>query len=303
MQKITIIGYGKMAKAIAVGLNGKFELEIIGRNKAKMEAFVRDNALKNASVVCADLRESIAGDLPSVDLQDKSVILAIKPYAIDSFRYTGRAKAIYSIMAGISIERLKKCANAEHFIRVMPNVASLVGKGVSVIFIESHNFSLQDLHKLPPHHCKNLLSQIRGNLSKSTESSADSINQSDIINECESIFAPLGSCIFVEKESYINPAGAISGSGTAYLGLVAEAMIDAGVREGLSLEVSKELVRGLFGGFSALFAHTEAHTIRTDTTSPAGTTIEALAILENRGVRSAFMDAIHAANSKAKNIS
>lgn len=261
MQKITIIGYGKMAKAIAVGLNGKFELEIIGRNKAKVEAFVRENALKNASVVCVE---------SAIDLNERRVILAIKPYALDSFRYKGRAKAIYSIMAGISIERLKKCANAEHFIRVMPNIASLVGKGVSVIFAES---------------------------------SADSANQSDIINECKSIFAPLGSCIFVEKESYINPAGAISGSGTAYLGLVAEAMIDAGVREGLSLEVSKELVRGLFSGFSALFAHTEAHTIRTDTTSPAGTTIEALAILENRGVRSAFMDAIHAANNKAKNIS
>lgn len=269
MQKITIIGYGKMAKAIAVGLNGKFELEIIGRNKAKMEAFVRENALKNASVVCAELRESSAED-SAIDLQGKSVILAIKPYALDSFRYKGKAKAIYSIMAGISIERLKKSANAEHFIRVMPNVASLVGKGISVIFAESN---------------------------------ADSANQSDIINECKSIFAPLGNCIFVEKESYINPAGAISGSGTAYLGLVAEAMIDAGVREGLSLEVSKELVRGLFSGFSALFAHTEAYTIRTDTTSPAGTTIEALAILENRGVRSAFMDAIHAANNKAKNIS
>lgn len=266
MQKITIIGYGKMAKAIAVGLNGKFELEIIGRNRAKMEAFVRDNALKNASVICVESGESSAEDLPSVDLQGKSVILAIKPYALDSFRYKGRAKAIYNIMAGISIERLKECVSAGNFVRVMPNVASLVGKGVSVIFA--------------------------GN-------SVDSA----IRAECESIFAPLGSCIFVEKESYINPAGAISGSGTAYLGLVAEAMIDAGVREGLSLEVSKELVRGLFSGFSALFAHTEAHTIRTDTTSPAGTTIEALAILENRGVRSAFMDAIHAANSKAKNIS
>lgn len=264
MQKITIIGYGKMAKAIAVGLNGKFAFEIIGRNKAKMQSFVRENVLKNASVVCVESSES------AIDLTGKSVILAIKPYALDSFRYSGKARAIYSIMAGISIEQLKKCANAEHFIRVMPNVASLVGKGVSVIFAETNNASLRD-------------SAIRA--------------------ECESIFAPLGSCIFVEKESYINPAGAISGSGTAYLGLVAEAMIDAGVREGLSLEVSKELVRGLFSGFSALFAHTEAHTIRTDTTSPAGTTIEALAILENRGVRSAFMDAIHAANNKAKNIS
>lgn len=284
MQTISIIGYGKMAKAIAVALNGKFALEIIGRNAEKMETFIRENALQNAKIV-------LCTESSAIDIANKSVILAIKPYALDSFAYTGKARAIYSIMAGISIERLKECAKAEVFVRVMPNIASLVGQGVSVIFVETNNASLRD--SATPN---------RGNLSKSAESSADSTNQSDIINECESIFAPLGKCVFVDKESYINPSSAISGSGTAYLGLIAEAMIDAGVREGLSIEVSKELVRGLFSGFSALFSVVEANTIRTDTTSPAGTTAEALAILENRGVRSAFMDAIHAANTKANNI-
>lgn len=284
MQTISIIGYGKMAKAIAVALNGKFALEIIGRNAEKMERFIRENALQNAKIV-------LCAESSAIDIANKSVILAIKPYALDSFAYTGKARAIYSIMAGISIERLQKCVKAEVFVRVMPNIASLVGQGVSVIFVETNNASLRD--SATPN---------RGNLSKSAESSADSTNQSDIINECESIFAPLGKCVFVDKESYINPSSAISGSGTAYLGLIAEAMIDAGVREGLSIEVSKELVRGLFSGFSALFSVVEANTIRTDTTSPAGTTAEALAILENRGMRSAFMDAIHAANTKANNI-
>ncbi len=284
MQTISIIGYGKMAKAIAVALNGKFALEIIGRNAEKMETFIRENALQNAKIV-------LCAESSAIDIANKSVILAIKPYALDSFAYTGKARAIYSIMAGISIERLQKCVKAEVFVRVMPNIASLVGQGVSVIFVETNNASLRD--SATPN---------RGNLSKSAESSADSTNQSDIITECESIFAPLGKCVFVDKESYINPSSAISGSGTAYLGLIAEAMIDAGVREGLSIEVSKELVRGLFSGFSALFSVVEANTIRTDTTSPAGTTAEALAILENRGVRSAFMDAIHAANTKANNI-
>lgn len=284
MQTISIIGYGKMAKAIAVALNGKFALEIIGRNAEKMERFICENALQNAKIV-------LCTESSAIDIANKSVILAIKPYALDSFAYTGKARAIYSIMAGISIERLKECAKAEVFVRVMPNIASLVGQGVSVIFVETNNASLRDL-----------ATPNRGNLSKSAESSADSTNQSDIITECESIFAPLGKCVFVDKESYINPSSAISGSGTAYLGLIAEAMIDAGVREGLSIEISKELVRRLFSGFSALFSVVEANTIRTDTTSPAGTTAEALAILENRGVRSAFMDAIHAANTKANNI-
>ncbi|MGX2982749.1 pyrroline-5-carboxylate reductase [Helicobacter sp. 23-1045] len=270
MQKISIIGYGKMAKAIACGLNGRFAFEIIGRNAQKLERFIRENALQNAKITpCA---ESSA-----IDIANKRVILAIKPYALDSFRYTGKAHAIYSIMAGISIERLQKCAEAGIFVRVMPNVASLVAMGVSVIYAKSCESS-----------------------GESAESKSKNLEQ--IQSECESIFAPLGKCIFVDKERYINPSGAISGSGTAYLGLVAEAMIDAGVREGLSLEVSKELTRGLFSGFSALFMKQEAQRIRTDTTSPAGTTAEALAILENRGVRSAFMDAIHAANKKANSI-
>lgn len=265
MQTLSIIGYGKMAKAIACGLNGRFALEIIGRNAEKLQRFVSENALQNAKI-------TLCAESSAIDIANKSVILAIKPYALESFAYTGKAHAIYSIMAGISIERLQKCAEAEVFVRVMPNVASLVGMGVSVIY------------------------------AKSCESSGESKSANQIQSECESIFAPLGKCIFVDKESYINPAGAISGSGTAYLGLIAEAMIDAGVREGLSVEVSKELTRWLFSGFSALFTKSEANTIRADTTSPAGTTAEALAILENRGVRSAFMDAIHAANKKANSI-
>lgn len=259
MQKLSIIGYGKMAKAIAVSLNGKFVLEIMGRDATKMQNFVRDNKLEATITPCDKV----------IDISDKNVIFAIKPYALESFTYKGKARVIYSIMAGISVERLQKCTKANTFVRVMPNIASLVGKGVSVIFVESPK--------------------------------GDSIKNA-IVKECKSVFATLGKCIFVDKESYINPAGAISGSGTAYLGLIAEAMIDAGVREGLSVEISKDLTRGLFSGFSALFNTTEAQSIRIDTTSPAGTTIEALAILENRGVRSAFIDAIHAANKKANNI-
>lgn len=269
MQSISIIGYGKMAKAIAVALNGKFKLEIIGRNKIALEAFLKDNKLKNGTIIHAD---------SAINLEKKKVIFAIKPYALDYFTYNGKAEAIFSVMAGISIEKLKAHTKSKHYIRVMPNIASLVQKGVNIIFVDSKK------------------------IEKDSKKALKGDEKNGIKQECEDIFSLLGSCIFVEKESFVDSAGAISGCGTAYLGLIAEAMIDAGVREGLSLEVSKKVVRGLFSGFSTLFANNEAHSIRLDTTSPAGTTIEALAILENRGVRSAFIDAIHAAHNKAKNI-
>ncbi|MDE6885456.1 MAG: pyrroline-5-carboxylate reductase [Helicobacteraceae bacterium] len=252
MKKITIIGYGKMAKAIACGLNNKFELEIIGRNKQKLESFIKDNNLANTIIHATN----------KINLQDKIVILAIKPYAFDSFKYKNKANTIYSIMAGISIERLKNVLDSEYYCRVMPNIASLVGEGTNIIYTQ--------------------------NL--------------EVEKNASEIFSALGKCIFVEKEQLINSAGAVSGSGTAYLGIVAEAMIDAGVREGLSLDSSKEIVRSLFSGFAKLFEIKEASEIRLDTTSPNGTTAEAICVLENRAIRSAFIDAIHNANKKANSI-
>ncbi len=286
MQTIALIGYGKMAKAIACALNGRFALEIIGRNREKMQNFINENKLQNATIceICEN---------GEIFLQDKIAILAIKPYALKSFRYKGKADALFSVMAGVTIARLREVLDARTFIRVMPNVASLVSKGVSAIFIDSITADYADsLESADSHKGADFVDSLK--------SAADSTQSPKA--QCEAIFAPLGECIFVEKESLIDAAGAISGSGSAYLGLVAEAMIDAGVREGLTLEMSKRLTRGLFRGFSALFESVEASSIRTDTTSPAGTTIEALAVLENRGVRGAFLDAIHAAHDKSKRI-
>ncbi|RDU65031.1 pyrroline-5-carboxylate reductase [Helicobacter sp. MIT 14-3879] len=267
MKKITIIGYGKMAKAIACGLNDKFSIEVAGRNEYKLKSFIKDNNLSNAIIYQANHNSNSENnnDLANntIDLEGKDVILAIKPYALDSFIYKNKANNLYSIMAGISIEKIKSLIQANEYFRVMPNIASFVGAGVNVIY------------------AKHL----------------------DSYKKASEIFSMLGKCIFVDKESLINPAGAISGSGTAYLAIVAEAMIDAGVREGINLDTSKEIVRGLFSGFAKLFENSEANQIKLDTTSPGGTTAEALKILENRAIRSAFIDAIHKANKKAHRIS
>lgn len=256
MKQVTIIGYGKMAKAIVCGLNGNFALEIAGRNKDKIESFIKDNKLLNATTYHIDSTNEI-------DMESKDVILAIKPYALNNFTYKNKANIIYSIMAGITIRQLESSIKANEYCRIMPNVASLVKEGLSVIY------------------AKNL----------------------EVQNAAKEIFSTLGKCVLVDKESLINPAGAISGSGTAYLGLIAEAMIDAGVKEGLSVESSKELVRGLFSGFARLFESSEANEIRLDTTSPGGTTIEAIAVMENRAVRGAIIEAISAANKKANSFS
>lgn len=254
MDTISIIGYGKMAKAIACGLDGKFKLEIIGRDKDKIERFIQENNLSNATSLHIQ---------SSIDIGGKIIILAIKPYALEYFKYENQSKAVFNIMAGVSISRLQGILDSKSYCRVMPNVASLVGSGLSVIY------------------------------------SSDA----EIKKLANDIFSVLGAVIFVDKEAQIDSAGAISGSGPAYLGLVAEALIDAGVREGLSLDLSIQLVNGLFGGFSKLLQIKMPNEIRYDTTSPGGTTIEGIVELENSAIRSAFIKAVNAAHKKAKTLS
>ncbi len=251
--KITIIGYGKMAQAIACAINGIFELEIAGRNSDKIQHFIQKNNLKNATAIHID---------KSFDVCDKIIILAIKPYALHSFIYNNVAHSVFSVMAGINIKSLQQTINAQHYCRVMPNIASLVKKGVNAIY--TNDFSTHEL--------------------------------------ADKIFAHTGINIFVEKESDINAACAISGSGTAYLALIAEALIDAGVREGLHLDTSKKLVNGLFNGFSTLLDSTNPSNIKESTTSPGGTTAEALSVLEAHSIRAAFINAVHSARTKADNI-
>ena len=183
--------------------------------------------------------------------------------ALESFKYENQSKAVFSIMAGISVSKLQSVLDSKSYCRVMPNVAALIGSSVNVIY--SDNAEIKKL--------------------------------------ASDIFDTLGCNIFVDKEEQINSAGAICGCGPAYLGLVAEALIDAGIREGLSFDISTRLVNGLFDGFSKLLQIKSPNTIRLDTTSPGGTTIEGIIELENSATRAAFIKAVHSAHKKAKNIS
>lgn len=255
MKKLTIIGYGNMAKAIACALKSTFALEIIGRDNDKITRFIADNALDSATIgKISNLRINVA---------DKIIILCIKPHALESFHYYGKAHSVLSVMAGVEIARIRQVLDAGAYCRVMPNIASLVGAGISAIYAENPAI-------------KNLANEI---------------------------FSPLGECVFLDKESLINAAGAISGSGGAYLGVLAESLIDAGIREGLSLADSTTLANGLFKGFAKLLESQNPRDIKLATTSPGGTTAEALRVMESAGIRGIMLDAVRAAVEKSQKLS
>jgi len=117
---ITIIGNGKMALAIAKGLNG--EVEVVGRNENKLRNFCKESGVKKYYL------------LKDFSIDNKTVILATKPYALESLNLKGKAKEVISIMAGKKIDEIQKHIDADIYSRVMPNVGAEYLASTTAVF-------------------------------------------------------------------------------------------------------------------------------------------------------------------------
>jgi pyrroline-5-carboxylate reductase len=119
----------------------------------------------------------------------------------------------------------------------------------------------------------------------------------------EEALSHLGAVVQV-AERYMDAVTAVSGSGPAYLALLAEAMIEAGILLGLSREVSTQLVVQTMLGTARLLRDEGLHPVelREQVTSPGGTTIRAIRELERAGVRAAFLNAIQAAMERSQEL-
>jgi pyrroline-5-carboxylate reductase len=104
-------------------------------------------------------------------------------------------------------------------------------------------------------------------------------------------------------EHLLDAVTGLTGSGPAYLFLVAEALIDAGVLAGLTRPVADALVRQLFAGSAEMLAGgQEPVTLRAAVTSPGGTTAAGLRVLEEQAVRAAFLEAVQAATRRSQEL-
>jgi pyrroline-5-carboxylate reductase len=119
----------------------------------------------------------------------------------------------------------------------------------------------------------------------------------------EGLLTPVGAVRRLD-EHHFDAVTAVSGSGPAYLFLVAEAMIEAGVLEGLPRDVATDLVTQTLLGASTLLATGEAGPtqLREAVTSPGGTTAAALRTFEAAGLRSAFLEAVSAAAARSRDL-
>ena len=115
------------------------------------------------------------------------------------------------------------------------------------------------------------------------------------------ILNSFGKEVYVDHEDYLDMATALSGTGPAYVFLMMEAMVDAGVHLGFPRRISEELVIQTFKGSVAYYENSPRHLarLRNQVTSPGGTSAAALYYLEKAGVRTALSRAIWAAYERS----
>lgn len=215
---------------------------------------------------CPDL--SVSPNPFSCASAAQTVLLCVKPHdlieLVASLADPAQARLFISIAAGIPISRIEDAAGpSDRVIRVMPNTPALVGRGVSAV--------------------------VPG--SKATE---------EDVALAERLLSAVGNVVRV-PEKLLDAVTGVSGSGPAYIFLVIEALADAGVRQGLPRPTALTLAAETALGAAEMVLRTGLHPaqLKDQVTSPGGTTIAALEILERRRVRGAFFEAVAAATRRS----
>jgi len=262
---IALVGGGRMAQALAAGFCTAGLV-----NAAEITAFDP----------LAEARERLAARVPGVRFAAtgaeaaaaaRVVVLAVKPQQAAAACAEIAAAlrpdtTLVSIVAGLPVSRLADLTHTRRIVRVMPNTPSLVGRGVSVV-------------------C-----------------AAADVPESDR-RRVLALLAAVGH-VHETDESLMDAVTGLSGSGPGFLALVVEALADGGVRAGLPADLALALAVETFAGTGALLEATgeRPDVIRGQVTSPGGTTLAGLAVLEERGLRQALGDAVVAATARAREL-
>lgn len=202
------------------------------------------------------------------------VVLSVKPQRLDKV-IAGLKGAIQpqalvlSIVAGASMDLISQGLAHNLVVRSMPNTPAQIGQGITVW----------------------------------TASPQVTPEQHEMARQ---ILTALGEEIFVEEESYLDMATALSGTGPAYVFLFMEAMVDAGVHMGFPRRIAEQLVAQTVRGSVDFYRTHEEHVhlarLRNAVTSPGGTSAAALYYLEKAGFRTAISRAVWAAYERSREL-
>jgi pyrroline-5-carboxylate reductase len=220
-------------------------------------------------VLCSDGGSGRAAELAaelggraatSAEVADESdlVVLCHKPAQVEAVagEIGGRAKAIASVVGGVSVDALQTLYPGAPVFRLEPNTPVEVRRGI-ICYARAPGID------------------------------------AEFAREVMALLERLGTVVAV-PEHMLGVASAVTGVGPAYMALVVEAQVDAAVRYGLAPSLAGRLAAETMAGTAALLQARNYDTlaVRRQVTSPGGTTAKGLDALERGGLRTAFQSAI-----------
>ncbi len=211
---------------------------------------------------------SVTTDLVAAIAGRDVVVVAVKPRDVPEVLETlsgsvAESQTVISLAAGVTTESYESRIGAVPVVRAMPNTPALVREGVTGI-------------------------------------AAGKYAGEDDLDSAQEVLGAVGA-VRVMDELLLDAVTAVSGTGPAYVFLLAEALTEAAMREGLSRDIAEKFVHQTIRGAGHLLTDTSksASELRYEVTSPGGTTAAAVHVLEERGFRALVEDAVRAAAIRA----
>ncbi len=265
-KKIAVVGAGHMGRAL-----------IGGMVRAKLTAAKNITASRRNEDALGELRRqwgihAVADNRKAVKGTD-IVILAVKPQMASKVLAeiapdVSRSQLIISVMAGIKTQTIvSKLKKPVAVVRAMPNTPCLVDAGATAIAAGQH------------------------------------AGEKDLA-AAEAVFASVGKVVTL-PETALDAVTGVSGSGPVYVYMIIEAMIDGAVKMGIPRDVATKLAAQTVFGAAKLVLETGKHPalLKDEVTTPGGTAINAIHVLEAKGLRSVLIDAIVAATLRSQELS
>jgi pyrroline-5-carboxylate reductase len=264
-RKVAILGGGKIGESLLGGL--------LSSGWRKPDEVVVTGRREERIAVLA-VRYGVPVTLAIAEAAEGAglIVVAVKPQDIEALlkELDGRISSdqtVLSVAAAIPTGAIERHLRGDiPVVRAMPNAPSTVHEGMAGICAGTHA-------------------------------------REEHLQLAEEALAHLGAVVRV-PERYMDAVTAVSGSGPAYVALLAAAMIEAGILLGLGRETSTQLVVQTMLGTAKLLRDEKMHPVelREAVTSPGGTTIQAIRELEQAGVRAAFLNAIQAAMVRSREL-
>lgn len=265
-QTIAVIGAGHMAGAL-----------IGGMLKSKLVPAKSIIAARRNPEALADLQKKwgvrTSTDNRKAVASAGIVILAVKPQMAKKVleELSGRItkdQLVISVMAGITTAAISKALRVDGaVVRAMPNTPCLVDAGATAV--------------------------AAGERAGERE-----------LKLAEAVFGAVGLVVTL-PESALDAVTGLSGSGPVYIYMVIEAMIDGGVKMGIPRSIAAKLAAQTVFGAAKLVLETGKHpaVLKDEVTTPGGTAITAIHVLESKGLRSVLIDGVEAATKRSQELS